>query len=64
MERGDLIMILFTILLLTLVVIVAAILAFIAIMGGSLAIAFADLIVFGLFMWLIVKIIKRAKNGF
>ena len=63
MERSDLIMILFTILLIVLLTIAALVLALIAIMGGSLALVFGDLIVFGLIVWLIIRVIQRLKNG-
>lgn len=56
-------MILFTILLIVLLTIAALVLALIAIMGGSLALVFGDLIVFGLIVWLIIRVIQRLKNG-
>jgi hypothetical protein len=51
-------------LLIVLFAIAAIVLTPIAIMGGSIIIVFGDLIVFGLILWLIIKLIKRAKNGF
>ena len=63
MERGDLTMIIFTILLIAVLVIAVAVLTPVAIVGGSLAIVFSDVIVFGLIVWLIVKVIKRLRRG-
>ena len=55
-------MILFTILLS--VIITIAIIALIAaiVAGGSLFMVFGDVIVFGLIIWLIIKIFRRKKK--
>ena len=56
-------MIIFTILLIAVLVIAVAVLTPVAILGGSLALVFGDLIAFGLIVWLIVRIIKRLRKG-
>lgn len=55
-------MILFTILLVTFIVFAIAALISAIIGGISLAVAFGDIIVFGLIVWLIVKIFRKKKN--
>ena len=60
--KGVIVMILFTILLS--VIITIAIIALIAanVAGGSLFMVFGDVIVFGLIIWLIIKIFRRKKK--
>ena len=60
--KGVIIMILFIILLsvITAIAITALIAAIIA--GGSLFVVFGDVIVFGLIIWLIIKIFRRKKK--
>lgn len=55
-------MILFTILLGTLIVFAIAALISAIIGGISLAVAFGDIIVFGLIVWLVIKIFRKKKN--
>lgn len=55
-------MILFTILLVTFIVFAIAALISAIIGGISIAVAFGDIIVFGLIVWMVVKILKRKKN--
>lgn len=60
--EGVIIMILFTILLSVLLAI-AVITGILAIIGaGSFFLAFGDIIVFGLIVWMIVKLIKDSKK--
>lgn len=55
-------MILFTILL-TMLIAIAVITAILAIVGaGSFVLAFGDVIVFGLIVWMIVKLIKKSNK--
>ena len=55
-------MIIFTILLIT--IIAAAVIGLVCaiISGAGLIVAFGDVIVFGLIIWLIIKIIRRKKG--
>lgn len=55
-------MILFTILLVALIAIAVLTLISAIIAGGSLIAVFGDLIVFGLIVWLIIKIFNRKKK--
>ena len=55
-------MILFTILLATLIAVAVITLISAVITGGSLILVFGDIIVFGLIVWLIVKIFNRNKK--
>ena len=60
--EGVIIMILFTILL-TVIIAIAVITAILSIVcAGSFALAFGDLIVFGLIVWMIIKLIKKSKK--
>lgn len=55
-------MILFTILL-TVIIAIAVITAILSIVcAGSFALAFGDLIAFGLIAWMIIKLIKKSKK--
>lgn len=55
-------MILFTILL-TVIIAIAVVTAILSIVcAGSFILAFGDLIVFGLIVWLIIKLIKKSKK--
>lgn len=55
-------MILFTILL-TMLIAIAVITAILAVVGtGSFVLAFGDVIVFGLIVWMIVKLIKKSNK--
>lgn len=55
-------MILFTILLAMIIIFAIAALISAIIGGISLAVAFGDIIVFGLIVWLIVKVFRKKKN--
>ena len=55
-------MILFTILL-TMLIAIAVITAILAIVGaGSFVLAFGDVIIFGLIVWMIVNLIKKSNK--
>lgn len=55
-------MILFTILL-TVIIAIAVVTAILSIVcTGSFILAFGDLIVFGLIVWMIIKLIKKSKK--
>lgn len=61
-EKGVIVMIVFTVLL-AIVITIAMIVGLIAaIAAGSFITVFGDVIVFGLIVWLIVKVIKRLKK--
>lgn len=55
-------MILFTIILSLIITIAVVALIAAIIAGGSLIMVFGDLIVFGLIVWLIIKIFRRKKK--
>lgn len=55
-------MILFTIILSLIITIAVVALITAIIAGGSLIMVFGDLIVFGLIVWLIIKIFRRKKK--
>lgn len=55
-------MILFTILLTIVIAIAVTMLIGIIATGGSILVAFGDVIVFGLIVWLIVKIFRKNKK--
>lgn len=55
-------MILFTILLSVIITIAVVALITAIIAGGGLIMVFGDLIVFGLIVWLIIKIFRRKKE--
>lgn len=60
--EGVIVMILFTILL-TVIIAIAVITAILSIVcAGSFVLAFGDLIVFGLIVWMIIKLIKKSKK--
>lgn len=60
--KGVIIMILFIILLSVIIAIAITALIAAIVAGGSLFMVFGDVIVFGLIIWLIIKIFRRKKK--